>query len=209
MNEPVQVVDRVLDIIEQLAEASGPMGPTKLAEATGLNKSSVYRLLSTLLARRYVEKNQEDGTYYIGPKLIEVVSCYINSLELQTEARPYLTELARELNLTTHLGILDGYEVVYVEKLDNLPSVRLYANIGYRVPAYCSSLGKCLLSCLSREELKRTLKECTFIPYTTKTITDLSTLQLHLREVRKQGWAMDDEESEEGHRCIAAPIFDY
>lgn len=209
MQENIQIVNRVLDIIETLAEAPSPMGPTKLAEATGLSKSTVHRLLASLHSRNYVEKDIVNGKYSIGPKLIEVVSCYINSLELQTEARPYLSKLTYDLNLTCHLGILDGHEVIYIEKLDAVAPMKLYSNVGFRVPAYCSSLGKCLLSCLSGEELTNAMENCKFEAFTPKTITNLKNLQIHLRQVRNQGWAMDDGEYDPNHRCIAAPIYDY
>ncbi len=205
----VQVVERALDILEQLSQAAGPIGPTKIAMATGLTKSTVYRLLATLCNRKYVEKNEEDGTYFLGPKLLEVASLHISSLELQTEARPFLTQMAANLNLTTHLGVLDAHEVIYVEKLDQVPSLRLYSQIGQRVPAYCSSLGKCLLACLSGAQLEEALRGCRFQKYTDATITNLRSLKQQLREVRNQGWAIDDQEYTLDHRCIGAPVYDY
>ena len=122
MEQNVQSVERTLDLIEQLSQSPRPIGSTELAKSTGLSKSTVSRLLSTLLDRGYVRKSKDDGRYSIGPKLIALVSCYIGSLELQTEARPYLSSLASDLNLTAHLGILDGSEVIYIEKLDHFPT---------------------------------------------------------------------------------------
>ena len=111
--------------------------------------------------------------------------------------------------MTAHLGILDGHEVVYVEKLDILPGIRLYSQIGLRVPSYCSSLGKCLLSGLSGEELHTLMGGCAFETYTERTLPGLEALKQELRKVRTQVWAIDDEEYEAGHRCVGAPIFDY
>ena len=208
MNDSVRSVDRVLDIIEQLSSSSTPLGPTKIAEQTGMDKSTVFRLLSTLLQRGYVDR-RDDGTYSIGPKLITLVSHYIGSLELQTEARPFLSELSTDLGLTTHLGVLNGYEVIYIEKLDTVQTKQLYTQIGSRSPAYCSSLGKCLLSCLSGDELAEVMIGCNFKSFTDKTITSLRMLRENLRLVRSRGWAVDDEESQAGHMCVAAPIYDY
>jgi len=162
-----------------------------------------------MYARGYVDKNEQDGTYSMGIKLVEVVSTHINNLELQTEARPILNDLHDSLGLIVHLGILDRHEVVYVEKMDIAPNLRRYAQIGLRVPAQCSSLGKCLLACLSGEELAAALRECRFEAYTKNTITEMDGLRKHLREVRQQGWAIDDEEYMSGHRCVGAPVFDY
>ena len=209
MAEQVQVIDRVFDILEYMSLTQGPSGPTEIAAAVGLSKSTVHRLLASMHHRGYVDRDDADGTYTIGIKLVEMVSNHINSLELQTEARPILNTLHANLGLIVHLGILDRHEVVYVEKMDIQPDLRRYAQIGLRVPAQCSSLGKCLLSCLSGEELLFSLAHCRFEHYTDNTITNLEHLQKHLREVRHQGWAIDDEEYLVGHRCIGAPVYDY
>lgn len=209
MNDSIRSVDRALDIIEVLSESGAKLGPTKLAELTGMDKSTVYRLLTTLKSRGYVDKDRSSGTYSLGPTLVTLVSRYLGSLELQTESRPFLSELATDLGLTTHLGLLDGNEVIYVEKLDYVPAPQLYSQIGNRVPAYCSSLGKCLLSCLSGEKLVETMTSCNFKRYTSKTISNVRALREHLRKVRAQGWAIDDEEWQPGHICIGAPIYDY
>ena len=209
MAEQVQVVDRVLDILEYLSLTQDDVGPTEIADAVGLNKSTVHRLLASLHSRGYIDKNEADGTYRIGVKLVEIVSNHINNLELQTEARPVLNELHDELGLIVHLGILDRHEVVYVEKMDIAPNLRRYAQIGLRVPAQCSSLGKCLLACMSGEQQEFMMANCRFEAYTPKSITGMQQLKEHLRTVRRQNWAMDDEEYMSGHRCIGAPVYDY
>lgn len=208
MEDTVRVADRIFDILEQLAQANDPMRLSQLVQTTGMSKSTLHRLLSSMSARHYVEKNA-DGTYTIGYKLIEIVSTHINGLELLTESKPYLSQISHELELTTHLGILDHHDVVYIEKMDIYPNTRLYTQVGYRSPAYCSSIGKCLLACLSGDELEEALYQCDFRRYTPNTITDLRELKRVLRVIRKQGWAMDNEEYQKGHRCVGAPIFDY
>lgn len=204
----VRVVDRVFDIIEQIAASGTPMSLSDIAKATGMSKSTVHRLLASMCTRHYIEKNA-DNTYSIGYKLMETVSLHINSLELLTEAKPFLGSLMRDLHLTAHMGILDGCDVIYLEKMDNYPNTRLYTQVGFRSPAYCSSMGKCLLSCLSGAELEDTLYACDFKRYTPNTITDIHEFKRHLRVVRRQGWAMDNEEYQLGHRCIGAPVYDY
>lgn len=208
MEETVRVVDRVCDILELLSAAAAPMGVSEIARATGMSKATIHRLISSLCARRYVEK-AAGGLYSIGYKMIEMASTRINNLELVTEAKPFLGDIMRELDLTAHLGILDGCDVVYVEKMDIYPDTRLYTQVGYRSPAYCSSIGKCLLSGLSGDELEDALALCDFKRYTANTIIDRREFKNHLKEVRRQGWAMDNEEYQIGHRCVGAPIFDY
>lgn len=208
MEDNVRVVDRVFDILEQLSRASAPMSLTQIAANTGMSKSTVHRLISSMCARQYVEK-KSDNTYSIGYKLIETVSLHINNLELLTEAKPFLSDIMRDLDLTAHLGILDGCEVVYLEKMDTHPNTRFYTQVGCHSPAYCSSIGKCLLACLSGDELEEILYQYDFKEYTKNTLTNIHELKRYLRVVRKQGWAMDNEEYQIGHRCIGAPVFDY
>jgi len=205
----IQSISRALDLLEILATEREGLGITALAKRTGLSKSTTHRITASLVERGYVEQVAAAGVYRLGLKYIEVASFYINSLELQTEARPLLRELTTQLGLTTHLGILDAHEVIYVEKLDVFPNIRLYSQIGFRVPAYCSSLGKCLLSGLSSADLEAVMSRCPFERFTAKTITSLGELRRQLRQVRSQGWAIDDEEHDVGHRCVGAPIFDY
>lgn len=208
MEDNVRVIERVFDILEVLAKASTPLGLTEVARAAEISKSTAFRLLGTMVDRQYVQKDSRGG-YSIGYQMIETVSCHINSLELLTEAKPFLSMLRGELNLTAHLGILEQAEVVYLEKLDLYPGIRQYTRVGYRSPAYCSSIGKCLLACLSGAELNDILAQFRLQAYTENTISDAVTFKKHLKQVRKQGWAMDDEEYQTGHRCVGAPVFDY
>ncbi|MDD3141794.1 MAG: IclR family transcriptional regulator [Lachnospiraceae bacterium] len=204
----VRVLERAFDILEVLAMAEGSVGISELAKSTDMSKSTIYRLVSTMYERGYVDKTIE-SEYTIGAKMFETVSYHINSLELQTESKPYLANLRREVDLTTHLGVLDGPYVVYVEKISLHPGTRLYTQVGYRSPAYCSSMGKCLLACLSGEELDETLYHYEFEKFTQNTYTDKAAFKRYLHKVRKQGWAMDNEEYQIGNRCVGAPVFDY
>lgn len=208
MEENIRVIERAFDILEQLSEAFSPMTLGEICHATGLSKSTVHRILSTLIDRSYVLKT-ENGAYTIGYKIIEMASSHINTLELVTEAKPFLASLMRELGLTLHLGILDGPDVVYIEKLDDHHNAQFYTQVGRRSPAYCSSIGKCLLSGMSRDERDEVLDRCKFIRFTENTITDRRLFIQHLNNVRIKGWAMDNEEFELGHRCIGATVFDY
>lgn len=208
MEENVRVINRAFDILEVLSASAAPMNLSEICRTTGISKSTAHRLLSTMHDRHYVEKNS-DNTYSIGYKLIETVSMHINHLDLLTEARPCLNHIMHTLELTAHLGILDGCDVIYLEKTDVYATHREYTEIGYRSPAYCSSMGKCLLSCLSGSELEEVLQNCSFRKYTPNTITDRTQFKRHLKIVRHQGWAIDNQEYQIGHRCIGAPVYDY
>lgn len=204
----VRVVDRVFEILEVLSKSGSSMSLSEIAEETKMSKSTVHRLLSSMGENNYVGKNP-DNTYFIGYKLIGLVSFHINNLELLTEAKPYLNQLSRELNLSAHLGILQNSEVTYLDELYPFPQPEKYTKVGGRSPAICSSMGKCLLACLSGDELEEVLYDYKFQEYTKNTITNLEELKRLLRIIRKQGWAIDNEEYQLGHRCVGAPIFDY
>ena len=152
MEDRIRVLGRAFDILETLSDTNSPMTLTEIAAATGLSKSTAHRILSAMLDRSYVAKN-DSGDYTIGFRIIEIAGTHINNLEILTEARPFLSNITRELDQTAHLGILDGPDVVYLEKIDGHPNSQLYTQIGHRSPGFCSSIGKCLMSCLSREEL--------------------------------------------------------
>lgn len=204
----VQSVERALDIIESAADEQEGKNLTEIAADTGLHKSTAYRIINTLVRRGFLTR-EDNGNYRIGHKLIETVSFYINELELQTEARPYIAEISAFLGLATYLGVLEGENVVYLEKIAGPLALNSFSQSGARVPAYCSSLGKCLLSGLSVDRLEKSMKDCSFIKFTPATISGIEELHQELIKVRRQGWAIDDEEYEPGHRCIGAPIYDY
>jgi len=207
-NENIHSIERALDIIELLASEPEGLGISAIAKHTSLAKSTAYRIVSTMQRRNYISKTDK-GTYRIGLGLIESVSCYINGLELQTEARPYIGQITNELGLTAHLGILDGAEVIYVEKLDYFSRIRHYTDVGIRVPAYSCSLGKCLLANYSAKDIRNIFEKVSMQKITSHTITSIDELLSDLENVRKRGWAIDDEESKYGFRCLGAPVYDY
>jgi DNA-binding IclR family transcriptional regulator len=203
-----QLIDRLLDILELLSLEKDGLGVTEIGNRTGLHKSTVHRIVSALAERGYIEKVPGRSVYKIGLKLVEISSVYLNSVELKTEAAPFLRELTARLGQPTHLAILDGTDAVYIEKVDMLNSIRLYSQIGRRIPVYCSALGKCLLSGLHGTEAEEILKKCSFEKFTAKTLDKAEVLR-QIRAVPADGFAIDDEEHDEGIRCIAAPVFDY
>ena len=205
----VQTLDRTLDIIELLAISAQGMGVTEIGQKLGLHKSTVHQLINALVHRGYIEKDQKSGLYKIGLKFIEISSLHLHQLELKTEAAPIMRHLAEMTGQVTHLAILDKTEVVYIEKVDVIQSLRLYSQIGKRLPVYCSALGKVLLSGQSKSRQKYILQGINFEPYTENTITDQETFLSELEKTEQRGWAVDNEEHESGIRCLAAPIKDF
>ncbi len=207
--QSVQSLDRTLDIIELLATSPQGMGVTEIGLQLQLHKSTVHRLVTALASRGYIEKDQKSGLYKIGLKFVEISSLHLHQLELKTEAAPMMRRLAEMTGQVTHLAILDETDVVYIEKVDVVQSLRLYSHIGRRIPVYCSALGKVLLSGQSVPRQKQILKNIIFTPYTENTVQDPEVFFSELQKTTQRGWAVDNEEHEPGIRCIAAPIKDF
>ncbi len=207
MGDNVRSVERIFDLMEILAEARSPISLTELAEETSLSKTTVHRLMQTLCVREYAVKLDSAG-YVLGPKIIELAGYYIENLELHTVARPFLADLYSEYKLTVHLGKLVDNKVIYIELMDR-KNLKNREGAGIGVPAYTSSIGKCLLAALSGSKLDELLYENPLKKYTPNTITDPEEYKKHLKKIRSEGWAMDDEEYVIGRRCIGAPIYDF
>jgi len=205
----VQTIDRTFDIIELLSAAPNGMGVTEIGKKLGLHKSTVYRLINALVRRGYLEKEQNTGLYRIGLKFVEISGLYLQQIELKTEAVPFMRQLSEQTGQVTHLAILDETEVVYIEKIDVMQSLRMYSQIGKRIPVHCSALGKVLLSAQNNVSLENTLKKIKFTRFTENTITDAAEFRKEIEKARQKGWAADNEEHEKGIRCIAAPIRDF
>jgi DNA-binding IclR family transcriptional regulator len=205
----VQTIDRTLDIIELLATAKEGLGVTEIGQNIGLHKSTVYRLLTALSNRGYIEKDPKKSTYKIGLKFIEISGLFLKKLELKTEALPFMRKLAEIIGQPVHLAILEGADVIYIEKVELVNSIRMYSQIGRRVPANCSAIGKILLAGLNGERLREVFESIKYEKFTPNTIVSEEELKLEIELVREKGWAVDNEEHEPNIRCIAAPIIDY
>lgn len=205
----VQTLDRTFDIIELLATSPNGMGVTEIGRKLGLHKSTVYRLIKALVQRGYLEKDQSTGAYRIGLKFVEISSLHIQQIELKTEAIPFMRHLSELTGQVTHLAIMDETEVVYIEKIDVIQSLRMYSQIGKRIPVYCSALGKVLLSGQNSDYQKRIMKKIKYTQHTKNTIREESQFINELEKTKQRGWAVDNEEHELGIRCIAAPIKDF
>jgi IclR family transcriptional regulator, KDG regulon repressor len=204
----VQSVDRALRILEIISTRKEGYGITEISKEMLLNKTSVYRMVSTLVQHGFVEQDAETEKYKMGYKVLELSSILLEFLDLRTEAKTYLKELEQFTNEVIHLVVYDRGEVVYIEKLEGSETLRMHSKVGTRAPMHCTSVGKAILAYLPPSEVSQLLDRYNFTEHTPYTITDKDALMKHLVEVRKQGFAFDMEENELGINCIAAPIFD-
>jgi DNA-binding IclR family transcriptional regulator len=172
-------------------------------------KSTVAGIVHTLDLNGYLDQNQQNRKYRLGIKLVERGSMLLSQLDLRHIALPFLEKLRDWCNEGVNLAILDGSEVVYVERLFGTSMLGMRSEIGKREPIHSTALGKAFLSPLSDEAIEDFLSTHNLTSVTPRTITNNDQFLMELRQARRRGFAIDDEENESGGRCVAAPIFDY
>jgi DNA-binding IclR family transcriptional regulator len=205
----VESVDRALRLLQELGGHGSGATLEELSGATGLPKSSVHRTLAALRGRGFVVQ-QDGGRYLIGSELLRVAFDFHERVDLRVILRPVLTHLREELNETVHLGLLQGGDVVYLDKLESTHPITLTSTVGGRNPAHCTAVGKALLAWMYPQEsqLRAWIKEQgTLVRRTAHSITTADALVRETARIRADGYARDMEESEIGVRCVAAPVF--
>ncbi|MFP3392668.1 IclR family transcriptional regulator [Brevibacillus sp. SIMBA_040] len=205
----VQSVDRALQLFEQISKRKEGYGITELSNSISLNKSSVYRMVSTLVRHGLVEQDAETEKYKLGYKVLELSSILLDSIDLRREARASLKKLEQQTNEVIHLVVYDRGEVVYIEKLEGNETLRMHSKVGSRAPMHCTSVGKMILAHLPASDVAYVIDRHGMKPHTPHTITDKNVLLKQLAEIKARGYALDLEENEMGITCMAAPIFDH
>ncbi|MFM1653160.1 IclR family transcriptional regulator [Brevibacillus sp. B_LB10_24] len=199
---------RGLAILRLFHAGQPTMSLAEIASQLGVSRTSPFRLLFTLQSLGYLHQDENTKRYELTPKVLELGFAYLNSLQLPDIARPYLERLRDETGASTHIGVLDGREVVYVARVPARGVTTITVTVGSRLPAHATSLGKSLLAFQSEEQIKEMLIDAELQPYTTQTKTMINDLLQELEVIRKQGYSLSNGEFESGIRSIAAPIFD-
>ena len=199
-------VSKALTLLDAFTAESPELTLSELARRAGVHKSSAYRLLSTLEAHGFVERGPAGRGYRLGWKPAELAGRLRS--ELRELAAPVMEELAAKSGEIVHLSVLDGAEIVYLDKRGRSQPLTVSTTIGGRSPAHASAMGKALLSGLSDQDAERLLGSRRLQRFTPTTITDRRRLTRELEEIRRQGYAQDDEETFPGIRCVAAPLQD-
>jgi DNA-binding IclR family transcriptional regulator len=209
-NNLVQTIERTSLILDILGQSPQGISIRDLSEKIKLPKGTTHRLISSLAYFGYARQDAKTRNYFLGLKLVELGNLLLSQLDLRKEAEPFLRDLAERTKETVHMVFLDRGEIVYIDKveLDHNPAgLRMASRVGLRNPAHSSAVGKVLLSHLPEEEVNGVIKEKGLPKRTENTIIDSIQLKEHLKAVRTQGYAIDDEENERGIRCVAAPIY--
>jgi DNA-binding IclR family transcriptional regulator len=205
----VQVLDRALAILDALARLRDGATLAEISAEVKLHKSSVHRLLMSLARHRLVDRNAQDGRFSLGLRLFDLGSIAMARFNIRDRARSFLERLMYNSHETVHLCVLDDGEVLYVDKIEPDRAVRLSSTIGHRSGAHCTSTGKVMLAWLDESEVDTILRQHGMPRFTARTLTTPAELKAELKVIRERGYAIDDEEHEEGVRCVAAAVRDH
>jgi IclR family KDG regulon transcriptional repressor len=204
----VQSVTRAFSILELLREHPKGLGVSDIAEKLDLSTTTAHRLVNTLIACKVVEQNGDNRHYRLAPYLLLYSKAVLDRFDFISSSRPYLGELSKAVGETVFMGILDDFELVYVDHVDSLDhALRLTPQIGRRHSAHATALGKVLLANLPANMFEMYFSSTNQLPrLTDNTITDPVMLRQELALTRQRGYALDNEESETGICCIAMPV---
>jgi IclR family transcriptional regulator, pca regulon regulatory protein len=200
----VQSLDRGLAVIRAFGPDRERLSLSEVARVTGLTRAAARRFLLTLVKLGYVRNDGRE--FSLRPRVLELGYAYLSGLALPEVAAPHLEELVARLHESSSISVLDGHQIVYVARVPTKRIMTVAISVGTRFPAYATSMGRVLLAALPEEEFERYLAEATFERLTSRTVTNPARLRAIVREVAGQGYAIVDQELEEGLRAVAAPI---
>lgn len=199
----IQSLARGLKILDLLGQAEDGAGITEVAEKMGIDKGSASRLIATLARYGFAERDPSTRRYHLGPMVVSLSRLVLQRNPLRETAKPYLRQLMERTGECAHLAVAAQGQVLYIDQVESPATLRVNAQVGKIAPMHSTALGKALLA-FGDCEIEPTLQT-----FTARTITDPAMLKAHLDQVRKQGYAVDDEEYDYGVRCIAVPVFDF
>lgn len=197
---------RAIAVLEAIAAADGPIGLVELMDATGLPKPTVHRIVGLLLDAGLLLREAEGKRYAPGPRLASLGLAALTHVAWRAPRHAILKSLVAEIGETCNLTLLDGTEVVYLDRVEAAWPLRLHFQTGSRVPAHCSASGKLLLALLPSRERKRLLEALPFSYHTAHTITRRRDLEAALKRIRSERLSTDDEEYLDGTVCVAVPV---
>lgn len=205
----VEALARGLAVLSRFDQGTRELSLTEIAASTGLSKSTAFRLVRTLEEAGYLARHSETRRYRPGLKVLELGFTALSNLGIREVAHPFLERLSQETDQTASLSLLDGLEVVYIDRVRNRSIVGVVLGLGSRIPAHCASMGKAMLAHLPDDELAALLQGASLAACTPNSIVDVADFQHELARVCRRGYALNDQELEIGLRAVAAPIWDH
>ena len=202
----IQSVDRAISLLEKIASSgSSGISLSDLSRRTGLMPSTAYRLLATLVRRRYLRKDDNSHRYLLGPAL-HVMSINLGLTELATFSLPYLNRLTETSRETANLAIATGTTVIFVKQIPSTQLVRAVPSLGLELPVYATASGKAILAASRPSMREEHIRALDFVPFTKTTLRSRPALEAALEHIRRTGYATDNEEMEVGGKCVAAAV---
>jgi len=203
----IQVIERMMHLLDALAGHGAPVNLKQLATQTRLHPSTAHRILGVMVENRLVDRI-EPGTYRLGIRLLELGNLVKSRISVRQEALPHMQRLHQQLGETVNLSVRHDDEVVYVERTSASNSMmRVIHIIGARAPLHITAVGKIFLSSDGPEKSLQYIRRTGLPKYTENTLTDAGSLAQELETIRRQGYALDNEEAEKGVSCIGAGIY--
>lgn len=199
----MQSLARGLKILDLVVSADGGMTITELAALLDVDKSSASRLVKTLVKYDYLQRDTDSRGYVLGKRIHQMSWQLMNRIPVREKAKPYLYRLVSETGECSHTAVYSEGKALMIDDVQAEASLRVVGGIGRMIPLHCTAVGKSLLA-FSNIPIPKNPQ-----PIMPNTITDHAALAEHLEQVRQQGYALDDEEHQEGVRCLAAPVYDY
>ena len=207
LSESIRAVERALDVLLCFNRQTPELNMTQIAEQISIHKSTVHRLLKTLEKKRFVERDQTTGVYRLGIQLLQMAYLTLEQNDLRRLAAPFMRRLWEQHRETVHLAVLDQADVVFLDALESPQRVKLAAAIGQRLPAFATATGRAILGFMPDEAVQEILKRG--MPhYTQHTPSSPEAFWEGRRLVQERGFALDEQEFEEGIDAVAAPILD-
>lgn len=205
----IATINHAFDIVESFHDDTTELGVTELSGKLGLSKNNVFRLLATLESKAYIEQNHVTEDYRLGPRILEIGQVYLNRLGLLNVAHPFLEDLVRSCDEAAYIAMLREGDVIYLDLVQTSHPLRLRSRVGWRLPAYCTAVGKAQLAYESRDRIEEILSRRKLKRFTPNTIVNKGDILKHLEEVAEKGVALDLEEWELDVRCVGSPVRDY
>jgi len=204
----VKNIHRVIDLLESFEQHPSGLSMSELSAYLNMPKSTVSRLLSALIDRRFIRESNPPGKYLLGYKFLNLSSAYLQGFDLYKEAHPILEELNKHIDETVIMGVFDQsqHRIIYIDKIDTTKSIKLGTRVGEIAPIHCTALGKALLSSLKDDKIESILETYSFEKFTDQTIINSIVLIEDLSTIRKRGYAIDHQEYKPDIICVGAPI---
>jgi len=209
-HKTVPALKRAFDILDLLARHDEEFRFSEIQKWLKIPKASLSRILYQLLSRNYIQKDFKTGIYKLGAKLLLLSSAFLDKLDIRDEARPIIKELARETGETAELAILNKGKLLYIDKYESSESIRLVAKVGSQYATlHASAVGKVFLAYMDETKFNSFLKNTGLIKITKETIVKVSRLIKECEEIKRKGFAYDNQECRIGVSRIASPIFNH